>query len=120
LSFRTGITIFAVSGAAEGSVVLGQPVFGRKTISLEALLWRFRHSKGLFLLGAGASTGIVPFGSTFMAAPAIDFHDKFTSLSGSPMMLLGQNKGDVGPTRRRSRELGRALAAQAGSVVLPA
>jgi hypothetical protein len=44
-------------------------VYGRKTISLEELLWRFRHSRGLFFLGAGASAGIVPFGLRFMATP---------------------------------------------------
>jgi hypothetical protein len=56
-------------------------VFGRKTISLEELLWRFRHSRGLFLLGAGASAGIVPFGLRFMAAPPLEFLDKWTAIS---------------------------------------
>jgi hypothetical protein len=59
-------------------------VFGRKTIGLEELLWRFRYSKGLFVLGAGASAGIVPFDWKFAASPAIDFLDNYTSLAGSP------------------------------------
>jgi hypothetical protein len=58
-------------------------VFARKTIPLEELLWRFRYSRGLFLLGAGASAGIVPFGLRFMAAPSLDFVDNLTSLSTS-------------------------------------
>jgi hypothetical protein len=37
----------------------------------------------LFLLGAGASAGIVPFGLKFIAAPSIDFVDSWTSLSVS-------------------------------------
>jgi hypothetical protein len=59
-------------------------VIGRQSIGLEELLWRFTRSKGLFLLGAGASAGIVPFDRRFTAWPAIDFHDNWTSLSASP------------------------------------
>jgi hypothetical protein len=59
-------------------------VFGRKTIGLEELLWRFRYSKGLFVLGAGASAGIVPFDRKFTASPAIDFLDNLTSFAASP------------------------------------
>ena len=70
--------------AAIGRASKGSVLFGRKTIGLEELLWRFRHSRGLFLLGAGASAGIVPFSQSLMAAPAVDFHDGFTSLSVSP------------------------------------
>jgi hypothetical protein len=58
-------------------------LYGRKTIPLEELLWRFRHSRGLFLLGAGASAGIVRFGASFMAAPSLDFLEKFTAISAS-------------------------------------
>ena len=46
-------------------------------------MWHFRHNRGLFLLGAGASAGIVPFGLKFIAAPSIDFVDSWTSLSVS-------------------------------------
>ncbi|MBW7974593.1 hypothetical protein [Bradyrhizobium sp. BR 10289] len=61
----------------------GQSVAGRRTVPLEELLWHFRHSRGLFLLGAGASAGIVPFGQRFMAAPSLDFLEKWTALSAS-------------------------------------
>jgi hypothetical protein len=59
------------------------PVYGRKSKTLEELLWRFRHSRGLFLLGAGASASIVPFGLRFIATPSLDFVDNWTSLSAS-------------------------------------
>jgi hypothetical protein len=61
----------------------GNPLFGRKAISLEELLSRFRHDTGLFVLGAGASAGIVPFGLKFIAAPSLDFVDNLTCLSTS-------------------------------------
>ena len=80
-------------------------MFGRKTIGLEELLWCFRHSKGLFLLGAGASTGIVPFSQSLMAAPAVDFHDGFTSLSVSPTEkdIAAQRSAAAGLTKLLER-----------------
>jgi len=45
----------------------------KTTISLERLLWRFRNERGLYLLGAGASAGIAPFGAPFMAGPGLDY-----------------------------------------------
>jgi hypothetical protein len=81
------------------------PVFGQKTISLEALHWRFRYSKGLFLLGAGASTGIVPFGSTLMSAGPVDFHDNSPSFSAAPTKkdVLAQRSVDVARTILQAR-----------------
>ena len=41
-------------------------------ISLEELLWRFQNERGLYLLGAGASAGIVKFGPAIMAEAGLD------------------------------------------------
>lgn len=83
-------------------------MLGRKTIGLEELLWHFRRSKGLFLLGAGASAGIVPFDRKFTASPAIDFHDNLTSLSASPTkkdLLTARAVGAAAPMLMARRGL---------------
>jgi hypothetical protein len=41
--------------------------------SFEFLLNEFRTRRGLYLLGAGASAGEVPFGESFMMGPALDY-----------------------------------------------
>jgi hypothetical protein len=78
------ILIYIALGGDRYRPLRGNPVYGRRTILLEELLWRFRHSRGLFILGAGASAGIVPFGLRFMAAPPLDFLEHWTSLSVTP------------------------------------
>jgi hypothetical protein len=39
----------------------------------EFLLGQFRARRGLYILGAGASTGDAPFGQSFMIGPAVDY-----------------------------------------------
>jgi hypothetical protein len=41
--------------------------------SYETLLQDFRSRSGLYILGAGVSAGIVPFGASFLGAPAIGY-----------------------------------------------
>lgn len=43
-----------------------------RTASHEFILQHFRACRGLYILGAGASTGLVPFASEFLRIPAID------------------------------------------------
>lgn len=42
-------------------------------ISLEYLFWLFRAHRGLFVLGAGASSGATPFGADFFLGPPLDY-----------------------------------------------
>jgi hypothetical protein len=44
-----------------------------RTPSHEAILQHFQARRGLYILGAGASTGLVPFASEFLRTPAIDY-----------------------------------------------
>lgn len=41
--------------------------------AFEYLLRQFKRGGGLFIVGAGASTGITPFGDDFMVAPALEY-----------------------------------------------
>jgi hypothetical protein len=43
------------------------------TPSYETVLRHFRTSRGLYILGAGASAGLVPFGLDVLRGPAIDY-----------------------------------------------
>jgi len=45
----------------------------RPPISLEFLYWLFRTRRGLFLLGAGASSSVAPFGTEFFQGPPLDY-----------------------------------------------
>jgi hypothetical protein len=41
--------------------------------SYETILQHFRSRSGLYILGAGASAGIVPFGASFLSTPAVGY-----------------------------------------------
>ena len=41
--------------------------------SYETILQHFRSRSGLYILGAGASAGIAPFGASFLRKPAVDY-----------------------------------------------
>ena len=61
----------------------------KTTISLERLLWRFHNERGLYLLGAGASAGIVKIGADLMAAPGIEYVNNVMAFSAaSPQQSL--------------------------------
>jgi hypothetical protein len=41
--------------------------------SYETILQYFRSNSGLYILGAGASAGMVPFGASFLSTPAVSY-----------------------------------------------
>jgi hypothetical protein len=63
---------------------LGATPVPKTTISLERLLWRFQNERGLYLLGAGASAGIAPFGADFMMEPGLDYVKNVRSFGNIP------------------------------------
>lgn len=56
-------------------MALDETRFALSRPSYEFLLHQFKRGGGLFLVGAGASTGITPFGNAFLAAPGLHYLD---------------------------------------------